>query len=407
MFLSIKSFTMSGPPELPPELLISVFGLLESPDVDTQSSIPDGEMLRNVCLVSRLFKAIAQPLLFQLINLSYSNDDPEDEGNASISRLQRLNAVLDDRPKIATWIKRLIAGAVRWLGRNPQWQSWQEGLCGLVARVDSLLVVELKNMEVAPALLTQLYRQVGLERLILSRSWFPTDLYPNSHWDGQHNILTLRCITMEQSVTVGREYVATTFFMSPVLEEVHVDFPFTNALFGLATQHVLDPSSTPYMFSQLRVLDTHVPDYTTTDALISVLAASPALEWLTVQNRDMIHLEYSASPELDPDIVSRLQKFTGIMGYAERLVPGRPIHTLDLEWPGRQSDPEPTWTRLTEGTVAVRSLAITRVPWKDNRLLDILSYFPALEKFSLSIERFQDPGASTVVSCAFIRPAKN
>ncbi|KAG8993047.1 hypothetical protein FRB94_011079 [Tulasnella sp. JGI-2019a] len=119
---------------------------------------------------------------------------------------------------------------------------------------------------------------------------------------------------------------------------------------------------------------------------LSFLASCPQLSHLRISH------SYSSRPKpaflLPPTSIPHLSFFDAPYGIARLLVHGRPVLSLKLRCAVKSDLQRETLSQLAEGSTPLRGLDVDHVEWRDDVLLDVAEYFPALQDLKLRVVKY-------------------
>lgn len=361
-------------PRIPPELYIAILAALKAdPWFDWRGDLSPKAALETLALTSRSLRAIAQPLLFESIEISSTKDW------VILSRVLKLKNLFDERPEITEWVKEFG------LGRHPPGtgsiavntstlrELWPT-LSNIFVRMDKLHTVRFGWADISSATHEHLYRLPDLRSLTLDS----VTIQPLAD---SKNLSVEELRLKELQIRGYRQQVpaaATQFARAPGLDYLalpYLDPATSQSLLGLIASHVFKTLSSLSL--------TEVPSF---EHLIVFAARCPNLRSLHFLYAP-IALELPTG--VPNDTFSFLTRYYGPLNIAQLLVPGRPLETIDVstyipdprEW--SRGDLEP----LAGGSENVRELTLGTFSWHRGFMDDLRDLFPHAEVLKLTFHK--------------------
>lgn len=341
-------------PYIPPELVLKICRTHSLNDRVFYDSLGTGEarpwhrVLATMTLACSSFRQLVQPLLFEFVILDSVSfclvgGQVDYMGISGVlRRMRRLSSVIDTRPEIGSWIKRVYLDLTVWSREYGLERGEIADISHFFASLKNLQDVEVHRMQPIPAVCRHFLTLPLLESLELEA-------------DLENSSMAALYAVVPQASSGTFEHLTKLYIQAdlrPHMGDLHAFLGICSNVTHLTLLHRTKQDDNP---------GTN-PDHSfPSDAL--------AASW-----RDR-----------EP-ILPRLTKLVAIMAIAVLLVPGRPIQTLDVQvsdgcWWRKVSNS--VWPLLAAGTVPLRRLALHDVEWCGAILENVSRYFTQLVKLEI------------------------
>lgn len=361
---------MHSGPSLPLDLLqeiVLVFAAnyedLTELDFGSHSS-PEQQTLKSLCRTNRILRSLAQPILFNHVNLS----GPVGE---CMFRARKLMKMLDAREESRNWIKALRLSfwpsATNSDLEAGSTEEIDEVGAQLFARLTHLQVFQVNRASLTPEMCGHLYNLPQLRILGLIHVNIPH--LPSRRAEGG---LPIKCLHLYSPSLEGEvSQTAASFANNPGLTEL---------VLGRLNDQIL-ADLLPYKFQNLLTLCIK-EKYAHLDLVVSLASACPALTSLL--SEEPIHSDRSDGKALTERDVPHLAVMKGSLRACQAFVPGRPIGSICVVTNRAHLTPPPAWSKqdlvpLTLGTSAVHKLELVGFGWTSDGLDVVMDMFPLLE----------------------------
>ncbi|KAG9012025.1 hypothetical protein FRB94_006825 [Tulasnella sp. JGI-2019a] len=329
--------------------------------------------LLNVCRTSRLFHELAEPLLFADIVLK--TDDSE---FGIDTRTRALLRDLTSRTETRQWVKSVKIKIT----------SHRDDDKGINHIAD--VFVQLHNLR------DIVFRYINLTRSMIQH------LLRLSH-PFRLNCWHVGCATkVEDLVSDTRNLPITGLIVSGVRKPNAVSLITRLALGPHLSVLDLGPFDWPYIypgllqnpyhnFDSLRRLEVHEPvGHADMTGFLSLLASCPYLSHLKIAYPSLISEKSYRPLFLPPSYIPHLSSVEAPNDLAGLLVRGRPVQSLRLTSRTTINLDRGFLSQLKEGSASLRELDVDGFVWRDDVLLDIAEYLPALQNLRVRFVNTKD-----------------
>lgn len=387
-------------PSLPAELLFQIIisvastratlGITGGP-LGTGQAVPQ-RTLKNLSLANEAFRSMAQPVLFDHINL---------DGNAPecLFRVQKLLAMLQGREESRGWIKTLHLSQLqspsvrRGVGpsiRDTTRAQLVNAVSRFVVRLTKFTTLHAGYVNLDPSVYSHFYELPTLRSLHLTNVAFGPGINLSTAAAANLRVTDLSMQSHDQ--TPATTSAITRFAQSPYLRTLSV-FPLSPPMLeGLLGN---PPRTLP------EVTEVHLHSWDEDpDRAIALLCACPntvSIAFRGPHTTDVLEM-VRTTPET---IAPRLASIKGSLNASRALVPNRPVEFIEVTTPTCEEGHGPyEWSRVTlaqlaAGTVPVRELALERLRWRDDGMDILFELFPAVEV--LKVHFVGDPQVSSCI----------
>ncbi|KAG8993044.1 hypothetical protein FRB94_011076 [Tulasnella sp. JGI-2019a] len=350
-----------GSTQLYPELYLAIFDRLDrAPGFKAD--------LRNVSETCCLFHALAESLLFTEIHLQmdYSESGIETRTRALIHHLT-------SRAETRHWVKSIKISAY------PYGEMAINRIADIFVELHNLRDVVFKNFDLTDSMVRHLLR---LSHPFSLDCWAVgcTAEAENFVRDPQKlQIVELRIDQVREPnmIPFVARLALGPHLLALDLREYDSSHIYPNFL-----------QNSGHSFDSLRNLEVYQPEkQVEMTGFLNFLASCPQLSRLKI-NPIMVRWGISeAKPAflLPPTSIPHLSSFEAAYDLAGLLVQGRPVLSLMLRCHRWNNLDRVFLSRLAEGSTPLKGLDIDCVIWRNDILLNIAEYFPALQKFNLRV----------------------
>lgn len=372
-------------PLLPGEIMINIFAEVGSTryglETDLRPGHPSVEQitLKNLCLASRVFGRYAQPILFEYVDLF-------GERSYCLFRGRKLLQMITAREETAGWIKalRLHKAEYHSTGGQPE---------------DPEAIDE--ESQLADVLSQLFLRLTNLQTLLADLVTVTPEMYACIRLHTLRTLRVRKVTLLDVPVDIaGDDFKIEELTIDSTPDGLGLEIPKAIARFAwgprlrkLKLGYITPAAVDTLLGNPPRTLD-NIEELSFAAAargvpatqLFQLAAACPKVTSITTRGghpQDELPV-----PSPQSNLAPLLSKFQGPIGVAAALVPGRPVKEvavrialapgLDFEWPRENLIP------LTMGSVALQTLELDTLPWKDEAMDTIFELFPLVQTLKLS-----------------------
>lgn len=378
--------------QLPTELLISIVNHIGC----VVGEVPTNEVqhaLSSLCFASKTLCSLAQPLLFQSIDVPV---ETRKDVKAWVLRLQRLASLLQSRPHIRPWVKSLKALRKEYIGFA---KDFAQAFLAAVTRMTDLRILHLSRNTISPQLLTHVSQLPALEELQTWATFSTTSLAEFSDALGVWVSPTLRRLSWGPPRPLSRDDafvdIQARLTLSPELTKLEI---FDTRVAAKVFSFLKEPLN--LRFCKLEYLALAAPQRNPHhwESLGCMLAACPNVTFLDITCyaywEDQEDLPNTVLPELPATAVPNLHHLRARSWPIASIVCGRPVEILEAQEVLQMNDFALTDSALESwaaGSVPVRKLVLAGTQWHDGLLAEIIEKFPQLRYLELHYTRpFED-----------------
>ncbi|KAG8999208.1 hypothetical protein FRB94_006397 [Tulasnella sp. JGI-2019a] len=348
-----------SPTQLYPELYLAIFDRLDRAPGEKAD-------LRNVSTTSHLFHELAEPLLFTEIILQMDYSDPGIE-----TRTRTLMRHLTSRAETRQWVKSIeisVYGSSNMAVNH---------IADVFVELHNLRHITINDMNLTDSMVRHLPR---LSHPFSLNCWDVGCVAKAEDLVSDTQNLQLTELIVDRLRESNMILLVTRLALGPRLSILHLGRRDSYRIYPIFSQN---PG---HDFDSLRDLEVYQPvGQAEMAGLVNLLSSCPWLLHLKIIPVSMFHTDIEVAFQLPPTSIPRLSSLEAPYDLARLLVRGRPLLSLKLRCKAKSNLDRGLLSQLAGGSTPLRGLDAANFIWRDDVLLDIVEYFPALQNLKLRV----------------------